>query len=193
MCCRIISSVVLRHNHIPRHLRLTINCAAHIGYSMNFTWEIKLASEKDVQATVEQLTDHMNDEQRRAFRDKIRRYILKKDRDLILAVRGPQVLGLVCVIEQGELPPGLSVVTTDYLKNFAYGTQLLVHPSFRGKGIGGSLHTHAESWARKRGLAGYWHITHRLAHWYEKDFGFEQIALIHVKGARKTIMAKKFD
>jgi GNAT superfamily N-acetyltransferase len=160
---------------------------------MNFTWEIKLASERDVQPSVEQLTDHMNDEQRQAFRDKIQRYIQKADRDLILAVSGLQILGLVCVIEQAELPPGLSVETIDYLKNFAYGTQLLVHPSFRRRGIGSSLHTHAEFWARERGLAGYWHITHRMAHWYEKDFGYQQIARIEVKGVKKIVMAKKFD
>jgi GNAT superfamily N-acetyltransferase len=160
---------------------------------MNFTWETKSATEKDVQPTVEQLTDHMNDKQRQAFRDKIQRYVQKPDRDLILAVRGLQVLGLVCVIEQAELPPGLSIENMDYLKNFAYGTQLLVHPSFRGRGIGSSLHTHAESWARRRGLAGYWHITHRMAHWYEKDFGYQEIARIEVKGVKKIVMAKKFD
>ena len=91
----------------------------------NLSWELKVATEKDVQPTVEQLTDHMNDEQRQTFRDKIHRYVEKPDRDLILAVRGPQVLGLVCVIEQAELPRGLSAETIDYLKNFAYGTQLL--------------------------------------------------------------------
>jgi GNAT superfamily N-acetyltransferase len=160
---------------------------------MNFTWEIRLATDRDVQPTVEQLTHHMNDKQRQAFRDKIQRYVQKPDRDLILAVRGLQVLGLVCLIEQAELPPGLSIENMDYLKNFAYGTQLLVHPSFRGRGIGSSLHTHAESWARRRGLAGYWHITHRMAHWYEKDFGYQEIARIEVKGVKKIVMAKKFD
>lgn len=158
----------------------------------NLSWELKVATEKDVQPTVEQLTDHMNDEQRQTFRDKIHRYVEKPDRDLILAVRGPQVLGLVCVIEQAELPPGLSVETIDYLQNFAYGTQLLVHPSFRHRGIGSSLHIEAEFWARRRGLAGYWHITHRMAHWYEKDFGYQQIARIEVKGVEKIVMAKKF-
>ena len=160
---------------------------------MNFTWELELATEIHVQPTVEQLTDHMSEQQRQAFRDKIQRYIQKPDRDLILAVRGPEVLGLVCVIDQAELPPGLSVENMGYLKNFASGTQLLVHPSFRGRGIGSSLHIHAESWARKRGLPGYWFITHRMAHWYERDFGYVTIASIEVEGVKKIVMAKKFD
>ena len=160
---------------------------------MNVTWELKLATEIHVQPTVEQLTDHMSEQQRQAFRDKIQRYIQKPDRDLILAVRGPEVLGLVCVIDQAELPPGLSVENMGYLKNFASGTQLLVHPSFRGRGIGSSLHIRAESWARKRGLPGYWFITHRMAHWYERDFGYVTIASIEVEGVKKIVMAKSFD
>ena len=160
---------------------------------MNFTWELELATEIHVQPTVEQLTDHMSEQQRQAFRDKIQRYIQKPDRDLILAVRGPEVLGLVCVIDQARLPPGLSVENMDYLKNFASGTQLLVHPSFRGRGIGSSLHIHAESWARKRGLPGYWFITHRMAHWYERDFGYVTVASIEVEGVKKIVMAKSFD
>ena len=160
---------------------------------MNVTWELKLATEIHVQPTVEQLTDHMSEQQRQAFRDKIQRYIQKPDRDLILAVRGPEVLGLVCVIDQAELPPGLSVENMGYLKNFASGTQLLVHPSFRGRGIGSSLHIHAESWARKRGLPGYWFITHRMAHWYERDFGYVTVASIEVEGVKKIVMAKSFD
>ena len=160
---------------------------------MNFPWELKLASESYVQPTVEQLADEMNDQQRQAFRDKIQRYIQKPDRDLILAVHGPQILGLVCVIDQAGLPPGLSVENMDYLKNFACGTQLLVHPSCRRKGIGSSLHTYAETWARKRGLPGYWFITHRMAHWYERDFGYLKIASIEVEGVKKIVMAKKFD
>ena len=160
---------------------------------MNFPWELKLASESYVQPTVEQLADEMNDQQRQAFRDKIQRYIQKPDRDLILAVHGVQVLGLVCVIDQAGLPPGLSVESMDYLKNFACGTQLLVHPSCRRKGIGSSLHTYAETWARKRGLPGYWFITHRKAYWYERDFGYLEIASIEVEGVKKIVMAKKFD
>jgi len=152
-----------------------------------YSWDLKVAAEADVKPTIEQLTDHMNDAQRQAFRDKLLRYVKKLDRDLILAVRGVQILGLVCVIDQTAFPSGFSEKHIDYLRNFASGTQLLVHPSFRRRGIGGSLLSHAEAWARKRGLAGFWIIG-----WYERNFGYEQIARIEVKGVGKFLMAKKF-
>jgi GNAT superfamily N-acetyltransferase len=160
---------------------------------VDVTWELKVAADGDVRPTLEQLTDHMNNEQRQAFRDKLQRYVQKPDRDLILALRGHQVLGLVCVIHQGEFPPGLSGQNREYLRDFACGTQLLVHPSFRRRGIGGSLLSQAEKWAHKRGLAGFWIITHRMSDWYEKHFGYEQIARIEVKGVAKTLLAKKFN
>ncbi len=155
--------------------------------------ELKIAAEAEVEPTLEQLTDHMNEQQRQAFRDKLQRYVNKPDRDLILAVRGLQVLGLVCVIDQAEFPPGLSEKNMDYLRDFACGTQLLVHPSFRRQGIGGSLLTQAEAWARERELAGFWITTHRMADWYEKNFGYQQIARIEVKSVAKKVMAKKFE
>ena len=158
-----------------------------------YGWQLKVAAEGDVESTIERLTDHMNDQQRQAFRDKLQRYVNKPDRDLILALQGPQVLGLVCVIKQAEFPPGLSEKNMDYLRDFACGTQLLVHPSFRRQGIGGSLLTQAEAWARKRGFAGFWITTHRMAYWYEKNFGYEKIARIEVKSVAKKVMAKKFD
>ena len=157
-----------------------------------YSWDLKVAAEADVEPALEQLTDHMNDQQRQAFRDKLLRYIQKPDRDLILAVRGLQVLGLVCVIHQAEFPHGFSEKNMDYLRDFASGTQLLVHPSFRRRGIGGSLLAHAEAWARQRGLPGFWIITHRMAGWYERNFGYQQIARIEVKGVGKFVMAKKF-
>jgi GNAT superfamily N-acetyltransferase len=159
---------------------------------MDLTWQIRVAGEIDLETTIQQLADHMNHQQRQAFRDKLQRYVQKPDRDLILAVRGVQVLGLVCVIDQAEFPPGLSGQNMDYFRDFASGTQLLVHPSFRRQGIGGSLLTQAEAWARKRGLAGFWVVTHRMAGWYEENFGYQQIARIEVKGIGKTVMAKKF-
>jgi hypothetical protein len=32
-----------------------------------------------------------------------------------------------------------------------------------------------------------------MSHWYEKNFGYQQIARIEVKGVAKTVMANKFD
>jgi GNAT superfamily N-acetyltransferase len=158
-----------------------------------YSWQLKVATEGDVESTIERLTDHMNDQQRQAFRDKLQRYVNKPDRDLILAVQGLQVLGLVCVIEQAEFPPGFSEKNMDYLRDFACGTQLLVHPSFRRQGIGGSLLSQAEAWARERELAGFWITTHSMADWYQKNFGYEQITRVEVKGVGKNVMAKKFD
>jgi len=157
------------------------------------SWDLKVAAEADVEPTLEQLTDHLNDQQRQAFRDKLQRYVQKPDRDLILAVRGLQVLGLLCVIDQAEFPPGLSGQNMNYLRDFASVTQVLVHPSFRRRGIGGSLLAHAEAWARQLGLAGFWIITHRMACWYERNFGYQLIARVEVKGVGKFVMAKKFD
>ena len=157
------------------------------------SWELKVAAEGDVETAIVQLTDQMNDEQRQVFRDKLQRYAQKPDRDLILAVRGLQVLGLACVISQSELPPALPARKINYLREFACLTQLLVHPSKRQLGIGGSLLAHAEAWARKRGLPGLWCTTHHMAGWYAKNFGYQQIATIEVRGVAKTAMAKKFD
>jgi len=165
---------------------------SHAAEKAPCSWDLKVAAEADVQPTIEQLTDHMNDQQRQTFRDKLQRYVQKPDRDLILAVKGLQVLGLVCVIDQAEFPPGLSQQNMNYLRDFASGTQLLVHPSLRRQGIGGSLLAQAEAWARQRGLAGFWIITHRMAGWYERNFGYEQIARLEVKRVGKFVMAKKF-
>ena len=164
----------------------------HAAEKAAYSWDLKVAAEADVEPALEQLTDHLNDKQRQAFRDKLQRYVQKPDRDLILAVRGLQVLGLLCVIDQADFPPGLSGQNMNYLRDFASVTQLLVHPSFRRQGIGGSLLAHAEAWARQRGLAGLWIITHLMAGWYERNFGYQQIALIEVKGVGKFVMANKF-
>ena len=155
-------------------------------------WQLKIASEEDVEPTILQLTDHMDEEQRGRFRDKLQRYIRKPDRTLILAVREGQILGLVCAINQPEFPSSFPAEKIDYLQNFGFGTQLLVHPSSRRQGIGGSLLMGAEDWAHEKGLGGFWIITHHMADWYRKHFGYQQIGQVEVKGVEKTAMAKKF-
>jgi hypothetical protein len=77
-----------------------------------------VATATDVEPAVEQLSDHMNAQQRAAFRDKLERYVHKPDRDLILAVHGGQVLGLVCVIDQAEFPSSLPKKAFERLRNF---------------------------------------------------------------------------
>ena len=160
---------------------------------MSEPWEFKVAGEDDVEETLQQLTDHMNGQKRTAFRDKLIRYVRKPDRDLILAMDGRRILGLVCVIAPSRLPSALQEDTAKQMRNFACGTQLLVHPSVRGQGVGSSLHLRAEHWARQRGCAGFWHITHHRAHWFKESFGFKEIDRIQSEGVEKVIMAKKFD
>ena len=158
-----------------------------------FSWDLKVAAEADVQPILEQLTDHMNDQQRAAFRDKLQRYVRKPGRELIVAVRGGQTIGLVCVIAQAQLPPRFPEQKASYLRNFACGTQLLVHPSFRKQGVGGSLLTHAERWAHERGLAGFWIVTHRKAAWYKTHFGYQELYRLDDKGVGKILLARSFE
>jgi GNAT superfamily N-acetyltransferase len=158
-----------------------------------FSWDLKVAAEADVQPILEQLTDHMNDRQRAAFRDKLQRYVRKPGRELIVAVRGGQTLGLVCVIDRSRFPPRFPKQKASHLRNFACGTQLLVHPSFRKQGIGGSLLIRAERWAHEQGLTGFWIVTHRKADWYRTHFGYQEIHQIDDKGVEKTLLAKSFE
>lgn len=164
---------------------------ARVGES--FDWKLKVATQADVDPAVETLSDHMSDQQRQAFRDKLQRYVQKQDRDLILAVRGLQILGLVCVIEQAPFPPGFPEQQASHLRNFACGTQILVHPSYRKQGIGGSLLMRVERWAQEHGLKGFWHVTHRKAEWYKTSFGYRGIAQLDDKGVEKLLMAKSFE
>ena len=159
----------------------------------NFDWKLKVATEADVDPAVEELSDHMNDRQRAAFRDKLQRYVRKPDRELIVAVSGDQTLGLVCVIEQAQFPPLFPEQKESLLRNFACGTQVLVHPSFRKQGIGGSLLARAERWAHEQGLTGFWIATHRQADWYKTHFGYQEIHRIDDKGVEKILMAKSFE
>lgn len=158
----------------------------------NQNWSLKVASEPEVESTLARLTDHLNDQQKAAFRVKLQRYVRKPDRELILAANGGQVLGLVCVIMQMELPSNFTYEQADHLRNFAFGSQLLVHPDVRSQGIGASLHLRSIQWARERGRVGHWLITHRLADWYQRQFGYEEIGRIKKKGAEKTLMIKEF-
>ena len=158
----------------------------------SFDWKLKVATEADVDPAVEELSDQMNDRQRAAFKDKLQRYVRKSDRELIVAVRGGQTLGLVCVIEQAQFPPLFSEQKASLLRNFACGTQVLVHPSFRKQGVGGSLLARAEHWAHEQGLTGFWIVTRRKADWYKTHFGYQEIHRIDDKGVEKILLAKSF-
>lgn len=163
------------------------------GDSVDITWELKVAIEEDVNPAVDELSAHMNNRQRAAFRDKLQRYVRKPDRVLIVAVAKGRIVGLVSVIEQAPFPPGFPEQQASHLRNFACGTQILVHPSYRKQGIGGSLLMRAERWAQEHGLKGFWHVTHRKAEWYKTSFGYRGIAQLDDKGAEKLLMAKSFE
>jgi GNAT superfamily N-acetyltransferase len=163
------------------------------GDSVKDSWQLKVATEVDVDPAVGALSDHMNDRQRAAFKDKLQRYVRKPDRELIVAVLGGQTIGLVCVIDQAQLPPRFPEQKASYLRNFGCGTQLLVHSSFRRQGVGGSLLARAEHWAREHGLTGFWIVTHRKADWYKTHFGYQELHRIDDKGVEKTLLAKSFE
>jgi GNAT superfamily N-acetyltransferase len=167
-------------------------CFKYLGGSVEITWELKVATEADVESILAELSGHMNDQQRKAFRDKLERYARKPDRALIFAKQDHRVLGYVCVIEEGAAPSDLTDEAAQRLRSLAHGTQLFVHPDFRKQGIGSSLHLQVEKWARDRGKTGFWMVTHRKAYWYARDFGFEEICRIRAKGVEKILMVKEF-
>ena len=170
-----------------QHSRENVRSNTH-----NPTWTLRVASEEDLEPALLQLTDHMNEQQREAFRVKLQRYVRKPDRELILAVSESRILGLVCVIMQTDLPLNFTYERAHHLRDFAFGTQLFVHPEHRNRGIGSSLHHQSLQWARERGRAGHWLITHRMAAWYRRKFGYEEFGRIKRKGVKKILMAKAF-
>jgi GNAT superfamily N-acetyltransferase len=174
-------------NEYPQESRKQVN-----PEELGLSWDLKVATEADVDPAVEELSDQMNDRQRAAFKDKLQRYVSKSDRELIVAVRGGQTLGLVCVIEQAQYPPRFPEQKASLLRNFACGTQVLVHPSFRKQGVGGSLLARAEHWAHEQGLTGFWIVTRRKADWYKTHFGYQEIHRIDDKGVEKILLAKSF-
>lgn len=160
--------------------------------SSDFTWHLIIAREAHVEPAVLSLSGHMNEEQREKFRNKLRRYVRKTDRDLILAVAGRWVIGFYTVIEHDDLPKELATSTRVRLSRFACGTGFRVHSDCRRRGVGASLQQRAEQWARERNKPGFWLSTHRQADWYRKHFGYEKAGRVLVKGVERSIMAKRF-
>lgn len=155
-------------------------------------WVLRLAVEADVEPAVSQLSGHMDEGKRRAFRDKLERYVRKPDRDLIIAVSNAAVVGFYCVIEALPTPDALADEVAEPLRQFATCTGLLVDSRHRRLGIGASLVRRGEQWARERAKAGLWLVTHRAASWYERHFGYEPVARVQEKGVAKTLMARCF-
>jgi GNAT superfamily N-acetyltransferase len=153
---------------------------------------LRVAVEADVEPAVLQLSGHMDDGKRRAFRDKLERYVRKPDRDVILAVGGEAVLGFLAMIEEAAPPEGLPVPVADPLRPFASCTGLFVDPFHRRRGIGADLVRRGEQWARERAKPGLWLVTHRAASWYARHFGYGPVATVQAKGVVKTVMARSF-
>jgi len=161
--------------------------------SLQLGWHVTIAGTKeDVVGTVQSLSGHMDVRQRERFEDKLRRYVRKPDRDLIIAVDGNEILGFYTITEQDDLPPAMPLATHARLKDFACCTGLLVHPERRRQGIGAGLHRRGEQWARERRKSGLWLSTRRHADWYRRHFGYEEIGRVMVKSIERTIMAKTF-
>ena len=157
-----------------------------------YPWVLRLAVEADVEPAVSQLSGHMDDGKRRAFRDKLERYVRKPDRDLIIAVGDAGVRGLYCVIEALPTPQDLADPVVQILRSLASCTGLLVDARHRKQGIGAGLVRRGEEWAKERGRAGLWLVTHGAVSWYERHFGYEPVARVQEKGVAKTLMAKCF-
>ncbi len=160
--------------------------------SSDFEWDLVIAQKHDVEPAVTSLSGHMNGEQRQKFRDKLNRYVHKGDRDLILTLQGNRVLGFYTVIDYDDLPLEVPASIRKRLHDYACGTGFLVHPEYRRRGIGISLHGRVELWARQRGKPGFWLSTRRQANWFRKHFDFEEVARVIVKGIERKIMAKSF-
>ena len=161
--------------------------------SDEFTWELRFGTSQDVDATIEQLSDDMDEQERERRRRKLHLCARELDQELILAVKDGRILGYFCVVAYDEPPSGLAGYKAERLKDFACGTQLQVHPEFRKRGIGTSLFLQAERWARERGKPGFWMITHRKAYWYKRDFGYEELDKVWAKKTYKTVLSKEFD
>ncbi len=152
----------------------------------------RVASKNDVESSLEQLTDYMTNLRRDVFRKKLHRYVRKPDRELIIAVAGDCILGLACVIFQKDPPEGFESSHIDRLKEFAFNTQLMVHPPYRNQGIGFNLQRYSLQWAEKRGRVGHWLITHRMADWYKRHFNYKEIGRVHMQGVEKIGMIRTF-
>jgi len=119
-----------------------------------YPWVLRLAVEADVEPAVSQLSGHMDEGNGVPSAIKLKRYVRKPDRDLIIAVSNAAVLGFYCVIERCPLPRILPTRWVQILRSLASCTGLLVDARHRKQGIGAGLVRRGEEWAKERGRAG---------------------------------------
>lgn len=150
---------------------------------------IRKALPEDVSVAVSALSGHMTPGQRVAFEDKLDRYARKPDRDLYVALVGGQIVGFGCVIDKSPAPLNQPFSSKPLFNTHASITGLMVLPGSRRQGIGMELVQQLEAWAWKRNRQGIWLITHQMAAWYRKHFGYREVGKVIINKVEKAIMA----
>jgi GNAT superfamily N-acetyltransferase len=158
----------------------------------HFSWQLRVATLEDIPGAISALSDGLDEGRRAGFRDKLTRFASGPDRELIVAVRNVDILGLTCVTERDAPPATLPRAAIARLRAWACGSALIVHPAARRQGIGQSLQEAAERWARERKRSGYWLITHRMASWHQRHGGFHHLAPVQANGVTKHLLGKEF-
>lgn len=161
--------------------------------SNGFSWELRTAAPEEIPRVIDQLGFAMKDEERERRRRKLTLCATEPHSDVILAVSGERILGYLAIVEYDPPRPDLPAAAAARLADCAFPTQLLVHPGFRRRGIGGGLMRRGEQWARERGKQGVWGVTHRRADWYRSAFGYETVGTVWERDTHKTVIVKRFD
>jgi ribosomal protein S18 acetylase RimI-like enzyme len=171
-------------------LETTSICGVHPSANEMKKEEMTVAVRTAVPADVEEILDLMNGHRDPRLVRKLKGYVRKPDRDLILAVKDDKILGFICMLEKDENLGDLPGEMPDIVKEYAAITQLWVVPEFRNRGIGRLLVRSGEQWARARSIAGFWLVTHRMAAWYRKHLGYRELGRVNARGVVKTVMVK---
>ena len=72
-----------------------------------FSWELRLGNSEDVDETIGQLSDDLDEKEREKRRRKLNLYTREPDRDVILAVNKDQILGYLTIVEYDEPRPDI--------------------------------------------------------------------------------------
>ena len=159
---------------------------------MNTRYNITTAQSRDIEAVVSALAGDMNAADQDHFQKKLERHVREEDFILFLAQSAARWVGLVCIQHHDTPPSDLAHEMLADLEGLACATQLLVHPDFRGHGIGEALFSRAELWAAETDHPGCWFVTHRMGDWYVERFGYRELSPVKVKGANKHLMMRRF-
>lgn len=148
---------------------------------------------EEVDDIASSLGRHLPPDMQAALKDKIERYTRKEDRVVIVGRIESETVGYFLVIEYLSPPETLAFEVQKKIERYGCATGLGVNPEWRRAGIGGRLFAAGLKWAEDRGLPGVWLRTRLFADWYIRDFGFEMIGAVTVKGnIVKSVLAKTF-